>query len=108
MTAPGAFERAMLEAFRPLFHGSGYHPRLTLGAARTTDQQELWISCFPHAHPSQRANWRRNSVSRGRRNQNRVALADEGRLDDTTFDRRYHSNSAAGLSRLKELTSFTD
>jgi hypothetical protein len=26
----------------------------------------------------QRANWRRNSVPRGRRNQNRVALANEG------------------------------
>jgi hypothetical protein len=47
MAAPGAFERAMLEAFRPLFHRSGYHPRLTLAAAWTTDRQELWISCFP-------------------------------------------------------------
>jgi len=48
MAAPGAFKRAMLEAFRPLFHRSGYHPRLTLGAARTTDRQKLWTRCFPH------------------------------------------------------------
>jgi hypothetical protein len=40
----------MLEAFRSLFHGSGYHPRLTLGAARTADRQKLWIGCFPHGH----------------------------------------------------------
>ena len=40
----------MLEAFRFFFHRSGYHPRLTLGAARTTDRQELWTRCFPHAH----------------------------------------------------------
>ena len=50
MAAPGAFERAMLEAFRSLFHRSGDHPRLTLGAARTSDRQKLWIRCFPHGH----------------------------------------------------------
>jgi hypothetical protein len=50
MAAFGAFERAMLEAFRSLFRGRGYHSRLTFGAARMADRQKLWIRCFPHGH----------------------------------------------------------
>ena len=40
---------------------------------------------------------------RGRRNQNRVALADKGWSNDTALTRRWRSISGAGLSRLKEL-----
>jgi hypothetical protein len=67
VAAPGAFEPAMLEAFRSLFHRSGYHSHLTLAAARAGDRQKLRIGCFPHGQPL---------ADFGNLNQNSVAPAD--------------------------------
>ena len=97
MAAPGAFERAMLEAFRSLFHGSGDRSAFdTWGSADERSAKALDQMFSTWALLADFINL----------NQNGVALADERRLDDTTSGRRHFSNSGAGLSRLKELTSF--
>ena len=45
-----ALIEAVLETFRSSSDGSGYHPRVAVGAARTVDRQQLWIgfSCPCH------------------------------------------------------------
>jgi hypothetical protein len=47
MSTHGAFEGAVLKAFRSRLNSNRYHPHLAGGATRTVDRQQLWIG-FVH------------------------------------------------------------